>query len=67
MNPQEDDKAIFGTKKVQNAQPVKNEIADVIERKQMAEYERLKGNEYMKSKDYSEAITYYSKSINYFS
>ena len=29
----------------------------------MAENERLKGNEYMKSKDYREAVNSYTKSI----
>ena len=30
----------------------------------MAENERLKGNEYMKSKDYREAVNSYTKSID---
>ena len=31
----------------------------------MAENERLKGNEYMKSKDYREAVNSYTKSIDF--
>ena len=33
----------------------------------MAENERLKGNEYMKSREYQEAIDLYTKSIDIFS
>jgi tetratricopeptide (TPR) repeat protein len=38
-----------------------------FERKKMAENERLKGNEYMKSKEFQDAIKSYSKSLELFS
>lgn len=43
-----------------------SEFSQSLQKKKLAEYERLKGNEAMKSKDYSDAITAYSKSIEIF-
>ena len=40
-----------------------NNIAEEINRKKIAENERLKGNECVKSKDYAEAIECYTKSL----
>lgn len=44
-----------------------NASIEQFERKKMAENERLKGNEYMKSKESQEAIKCYSKSLELFS
>lgn len=44
-----------------------NEYAEEVTKKQLAENERLKGNDCIKSKEFQEAIKYYSKSISIFS
>lgn len=43
----------------------KNNEAVGIERKKMAENEKVKGNELMKTKEYDEAIRYYNVSVKY--
>lgn len=42
-----------------------NQIIEEFEKKKMAENERLKGNESMKSKDYQDAITCYSRALDH--
>jgi tetratricopeptide (TPR) repeat protein len=41
----------------------KSQAVEELERKKTAEDERLKGNEFMKTKEFSEAVACYSKSI----
>lgn len=58
---QENDKSIFSSQA--SKQQTKSEYAEEVEKKKMADHERLKGNEFMHSKDYKDAIDCYSKSI----
>lgn len=54
--------SLFGGEK-ENVNKQNNAFVEAINLKATAEYERLKGNEFMKSKEYNEAITAYTKSI----
>ncbi|CDW85227.1 rna polymerase ii-associated protein 3 isoform 2 [Stylonychia lemnae] len=60
---QNDDGAIFSRS---GQQDLNRKFAEEIERKKQAEHERLKGNEFMKSKEYKEALDCYTKSIDMF-
>lgn len=63
---EEDDKSIFTSKREPKASSKPNLYAEEIERKKLAENERLKGNEFMAAKEYQEAVKCYSKSIELF-
>ena len=55
-------KVIFGDESAPKVNQ-KSQFAEELEKKKVAENERLKGNECMKSRDYNEALVCYSKSI----
>jgi tetratricopeptide (TPR) repeat protein len=59
------DKSIFGGER-QDTGPTDAQLdmAAQIEKKREAEAERFKGNEYMKAKEYEEAVKCYSKAID---
>lgn len=65
MNPKNISKANNETNLEDIEKYFDNETAgqEQSRKKERAEKERMKGNEAIKSKDYDEAITYYSKSI----
>ena len=56
-------KNIFGDPEPSYEAPPNTQFASFLEQKHLAENERLKGNECMKSKDFQDAIDCYTKAI----
>jgi len=57
------DQGIFDNAGKENSSA--NSFAGTVNEKRNAEDERLKGNEFMRSKEYQEAVDCYTKSLNY--
>ena len=57
---------IFGNNNNMKTVPSSKPHIEEIEKKKSAENERLKGNECMKCKDFQEAVTCYTKSLDFY-
>jgi len=69
VNEDQENKSIFSNEDKKGSKPLPytfnkpTPLAEKIEKQKLAENERLKGNEFMKAKDYQAAITAYSRSL----